>query len=476
MSLERQLFIDGSWRKTAKFQTVISPFDGHEVARVALAGPEDLEAATQASIRAFGEMRSWSRRQRADLLRRIAEGVARRKEAIAATMTDEMGKPIRFAHAEVERCVTTFTLAAEEATRWTGELIPVDIEPHTKGYFAMTVLSPLGPIAGISPFNFPLNLVAHKIAPCLAVGSSMVLKPARQTPLEALTLAEVIHEAGAPAGAFNVVNCEPSVGERLATDERFPYLTFTGSAVVGWSLKEKAWKKRRVTLELGGNAACIVHSDADLDYAVTKSATAGFGQAGQSCISVQRLLVHDSIFETFREKLLDAVAKLPVGDPKDPKTIVGPVIDAGSADRILSWISEAKKRGARVLTGGTREGNVVQPTVIVDADPDMKVSCQEIFGPVVTLTRYKEFEMAVRIAGDSRFGLQAGIFTHDIRLIRHAVSNLDVGGVMVNEVPSMRVDNMPYGGSRDSGIGREGPLHAMHEMSEPRLVMFNLDH
>ncbi len=475
MSRERELFIDGKKRRTAKSGAVLSPFDGHEVARVCLGGPEEMESATTAAIRAFGEMRTWSRHQRADLLRRVAEGVARRKEEIAATMTDEMGKPLLFSRAEVDRCVTTFTLASEEAKRWSGDLVPVDIEPHTTGYFAMTVMVPLGPIAAISPFNFPLNLVAHKLAPCLAVGSSMVLKPARQTPLEALTLAEIVHEAGAPAGAFNVVNCEPSVGERLATDERFPYLTFTGSVSVGWSLKEKAWRKRRVTLELGGNAACIVHSDADLEYATGKCAGAGFGQAGQSCISVQRILVHKPAYEAFQKKFLDAVSKLKVGDPRDPETVVGPVIDAGNADRILSWIAEAKSQGARVLAGGARDGNVIQPTVLADVSPDMKVSCQEIFGPVVTLSPYAEFEDAVRIAGDSRFGLQAGVFTHDIRLIRRAVRGLEVGGVMVNEVPTMRVDNMPYGGSRDSGIGREGPLHAMHEMSEPRLVMFNLE-
>jgi glyceraldehyde-3-phosphate dehydrogenase (NADP+) len=434
-----------------------------------------MEDATQAAIRAFAEMKTLSRGERSRLLRRIADGVARRKEEIAATMTDEMGKPITFARAEVDRCVTTFTLAAEEAARFSGEMIPVDIEPHTKGYFAMTVMVPLGPIAAISPFNFPLNLVAHKLAPCLAVGSSMVLKPARQTPLEALTLAEIVQEAGAPAGAFNVINCEPEIGERLASDDRFPCLTFTGSVGVGWRLKQKAWRKR-VTLELGGNAACIVHADADLDWAVARCLTGGFGQAGQSCISVQRILVHESIYAAFEKRFLDGVAKLRAGDPKDPATVVGPVIDAASADRILSWLSEAKGAGARVLAGGTREGNLVQPTVVADAGPALKVSCQEVFGPVVTLTRYREFADAVRIADDSNFGLQAGVFTHDVRLIRQAVAGLNVGGVMINESPTMRVDNMPYGGSRDSGNGREGPRFAMHEMSEPRLVMFNLDH
>jgi glyceraldehyde-3-phosphate dehydrogenase (NADP+) len=474
MALERQLFVDGAWRDTGRVAIVKSPWDGREVARVALGGEKEMEDATQAASRAFQAMKALSRGERTQILKRIAEGVARRKDAIAATMTDEMGKPITFARAEVDRCVTTFTLAGEEAKRWTGEMIPVDIEPHTKGYFAVTVLVPLGPIAAISPFNFPLNLVAHKLAPCLAVGSSMVLKPARQTPLEALTLAEIVHEAGAPPGAFNVVNCEPEVGERLATDDRFPFLTFTGSVGVGWRLKQKAWRKR-VTLELGGNAACLVHSDADLDWAVQRCLTAAFGQAGQSCISVQRILVHEPVYAAFEKKLLDGVAGLKTGDPKDPGTVVGPVIDAASADRILSWIAEAKSGGARLLAGGTKEGSLVQPTVIADAGPGLKVTCQEVFGPVVTLQRYREFADAVRIADDSNFGLQAGVFTHDVRLIRHAVANLHVGGIMVNEVPTMRVDNMPYGGTRDSGSGREGPRFAMHEMSEPRLVMFNLD-
>jgi glyceraldehyde-3-phosphate dehydrogenase (NADP+) len=474
MAIERQLFIDGAWRNTGRVAVVKSPWDGREVARVPLGGDQDMEDATRAAARAFQAMKALSRGERARILKTIAEGVARRKDAIASTMSDEMGKPITFARAEVDRCVTTFTLAAEEAKRWSGESIPVDIEPHTRGYFAMTVMVPVGPIAAISPFNFPLNLVAHKLAPCLAVGSSMVLKPARQTPLEAMTLAEIVHEAGAPPGAFNVVNCEPEVGERLATDDRFPFLTFTGSVGVGWRLKQKAWRKR-VTLELGGNAACLIHADADLDWAVQRCLTAAFGQAGQSCISVQRILVHESIYAGFEKKLLEGVAGLRTGDPQDPATVVGPVIDAASADRILSWIAEARNGGARILAGGTKEGNLVQPTVIADAGPALKVSCQEVFGPVVTLGRYREFADAVRVADDSSFGLQAGVFTHDIRLIRHAVANLHVGGIMVNEVPTMRVDNMPYGGTRDSGNGREGPRFAMHEMSEPRLVMFNLD-
>ena len=475
MSLERKLFIDGTWRGTGRVMPVVSPYDGREVARVHLGGEQEMEDATLAALRAFKEMGALSRGRRAEILRAIAEGVARRKDEIAATMTDEMGKPIQYARAEVARCVGTFTLASEEAKRWAGEIVPVDIEAHTTGYFAMTVMVPLGPIAAISPFNFPLNLVAHKLAPALAIGSSMVLKPARQTPLEALTLAEIVHEAGAPPGAFNVVNCEPAVGERLATDDRFPFLTFTGSVGVGWRLKQKAWKKR-VTLELGGNAACIVHSDADLDYAVSKCLAGGFAQSGQSCISVQRILVHEPIYGAFEKKFLQGVAQLKVGDPKDPATVVGPVIDAASADRIVSWISEAKAAGARLLAGGAKSGNVVSPAVVADAGPGLRVSCQEVFGPLVSLAKYRDFEQAVAMADDSTYGLQAGVFTHDIRLIRHAVQNLHVGGVMVNDVPTMRVDNMPYGGTRDSGIGREGPRYAMHEMSEPRLVMFNLDH
>jgi glyceraldehyde-3-phosphate dehydrogenase (NADP+) len=475
MSQERMLFIDGKLRGTGRTAPILSPYDGREVAKVHLGGEKELEDATQAAQRAFKEMSKLSRKQRSDILRRAAEGVAKRRDEIAATMTDEMGKPITYARTEVDRCSTTLTIAAEEAKRWTGEVIPVDTDTHSAGFYALTVMVPLGPIAAISPFNFPLNLVAHKMAPCLAIGSSMVLKPARQTPLEALTLAEIIHEAGAPPGAFNVVNCEPAVGEKLATDDRFPFLSFTGSVGVGWRLKQKAWKKR-VTLELGGNAACIVHGDADLDYAVQKCIAGGFGQSGQSCISVQRILVHESIANAFERKLLEGVAKLKVGDPKDPATVVGPVIDAGNADRILSWIAEAKSGGARVLAGGTKEGNVVQPTVIADAANALKVSCQEVFGPVVTIAKYRDFADALRTADDSAYGLQAGVFTHDLRLIRQAVQGLHVGGLVVNDVPTIRVDNMPYGGVRDSGIGREGPRFAMMEMSEPRLVLFNLDH
>jgi len=471
----RPLYIDGGWVTTDRASEVRSPWDGREVAKVALASGAEMERATAAACRAFEATRRQSRRERADLLRTLAAWVSRHKDELASTMTDEMGKPLQFSRAEVDRCVTTFTLAAEEALRFTGEIVPVDIEPHTKGFHAMTVLVPMGPIAAISPFNFPLNLVAHKLAPALAVGSTMVLKPARQTPLEALALAQAVHEAGAPAGTFNVVNCEPSVGEALATDERFPYLTFTGSVGVGWRLKKLAWKKR-VTLELGGNAACIVHQDADLDYAVKKCVTGGFGQAGQSCISVQRILLHEPIAAAFEERFLAGVKAMKTGDPRDPETVVGPVIDAGAAERLETWVAEAVKGGARLLAGGRRDGNLVQPTVLADARKDLKVSCQEVFGPVVTLTRYRTFEEAVAMADDSAYGLQAGVFTHDLRLIRHAVENLHVGGLMVNDTPTTRVDSMPYGGVRDSGIGREGPRYAMQEMSEPRLVLFNLNH
>src|SRR5262245_10146400 len=336
MSRPKPLFIDGRPVATERHAVIKSPYDGREVAQVSLGSPADLEAATAAAVRAFDATRRLSRRQRSDILLRVAEGVARRKDAIAETMTDEMGKPLQFSRMEVDRCVTTFTLAAEEARRWAGEVVPVDIEPHTGGYHAVTVMVPIGPIAAISPFNFPLNLVAHKLAPCLAVGSSMVLKPARQTPLEALALAEILQEAGAPPGAFNVVNCEPQVGEQLASDDRIPILSFTGSPSVGWRLKQKAWRKR-MTLELGGNAACIVHSDADLEYAVRKCLQGGFGQAGQSCISVQRILVHEPVYAAFEKAFLDGVAGLRTGDPHDPAVVVGPVIDTAAADRLVEW-------------------------------------------------------------------------------------------------------------------------------------------
>jgi acyl-CoA reductase-like NAD-dependent aldehyde dehydrogenase len=442
MANVRPLFINGKWVQTGKDVPIASPWDGREVARVAFAAAEHMEAAMQAAVRAFEETRRLSRRQRADILHAVAASIARRKDEIALTMTDEMGKPLQSSRAEVDRAVTTFTLAAEEAKRWTGDIVPVDIEPHTKGFHAQTVMVPIGPVAAISPFNFPLNLVAHKLAPALAVGATMVLKPARQTPLEALALAQAVEEAGAPAGAFNVVNCDPELGERLATDERFPILTFTGSVGVGWRLKKLAWKKR-VTLELGGNAACIVHEDADLDYAVAKCLAGGFGQAGQSCISVQRILLHESIADEFQERFLEGVAKMKAGDPRDPQTVVGPVIDRGAADRLETWIAEAVKGGAKVLAGGGREGNLIQPTVIGSASRDLKVSCQEVFGPVVTLGRYRDFTAAVKEADDSDFGLQAGVFTHDIRLIRHAIENLHVGGLMVNESPTTRIDSMP---------------------------------
>ena len=471
----RGVFIGGRSVRTGRQARVLSPWDGREVAVVALGGPEEMEAAVRAARSAFEATRALSRAERAAILMRVAKGVAERKEAIASVMTDEMGKPITTARAEVDRCVSTFTIAAEEAKRWIGEIVPVDAEAAGRGFHAFTIQVPIGPVAAISPFNFPLNLVAHKLAPCLAVGSAMVLKPARQTPLEALTLAEIVHEAGAPEGAFNVVNCEPPTGEALATDDRLPFLTFTGSPAVGWRLRQLAWRKR-VTLELGGNAACIVHEDADLDWAVKRCLAGGFGQAGQSCISVQRILVHRPVYDRFETSLVEGARRLASGDPRDPATVVGPLIDAGSGDRIAAWLDEAKRAGARVLTGGGRQGNVIPATVVAGAGADLKISCQEVFGPVVTVAPYDTFEEALTRADDSLYGLQAGLFTHDVRLIDRAARRLQVGGLVVNDVPTTRVDNMPYGGVRDSGIGREGPRYAMHEMSEPRLVLMNLDH
>jgi glyceraldehyde-3-phosphate dehydrogenase (NADP+) len=412
------------------------------------------------------------RHARRRVLRGIADGIRAQREDLARTIALEAGKPIAQARVEVDRGVVTFDLAAEEATRLGGEVLPIDLEPRAEGYVATVHRVPLGLVAGISPFNFPLNLVAHKAAPALAAGNALVLKPARKTPLTALRLARLALEAGAPAGAFNVVNCDRETGDRLVTDGRFRMLTFTGSAAVGWPMKARAGKKK-VVLELGGNAAVIVESDADLDWTVERCVAGGFSYAGQSCISVQRIYVQEKVYDPFVERLLARVARLRIGDPLDEATEVGPVIDEENARRVVSWIDEARVRGARVLAGGGRKGTLVEPAVVEEPPRDAAITCEEAFGPVVTLHRYRAFEDALAAVNDSVYGLQAGLFTHDLRKVHRAFEAIEVGALVVGEVPTFRVDNYPYGGVKDSGFGREGVRYAIEEMTEPRVLVVN---
>ena len=469
------IFINGQTVVTGSQDTITNPYNGKTVGMITVAGKTELESATRGAIQAFEANRTLSAYQRARVLQGVVEGLRQRRRALMELITLESGKPITLSAVEVDRAITTFTLAAEECKRFGGEMLPIDFQPNTQGYTCRIERFPSGPISAITPFNFPLNLTAHKLAPALAVGSSVVLKPPVQCPLSSIVLAELVHEAGAAPGSFNVVHMHPPLAERLATDERFKHLSVTASDRLGWRLKQNAGKKK-VTLELGGNAGAIVHEDADLDWAASRLALGGFLQAGQVCIAVQRVLVHKPVYARFKKKFLAAVEGLRVGDPMHPKTIVGPCISQDEAKRIVEWIREAQEGGARVLCGGARRrGSVVRPTVLENVNKKMKVQCAEVFGPVVTLDVYTNFERALGAVNASRYGLQAALFTHDNRRIERAFRELEVGGVIVNDFPTFRVDNFPYGGVKDSGLGREGVRYTMEEITEPRVLVTNLN-
>ena len=469
----RPFLIGGQWRQGDRVAPVHNPFTGKVLAEVAQATQADAEAAVQATVDAAKTMGALPSHARYHLLQRIAGAIYDRRDEFARLITAEAGKPITDAKREVSRAVQTFTVAAEEAKRIPGDVIPLDWMPGTDSHLGILRRFPIGPVLGITPFNFPLNLVAHKVAPALAAGNSILIKPAPQTPLTALLLGEVAVEAGLPPGGFNVLPCDNTVAEQLVVDPRFKLLSFTGSAAVGWMLKAKCGKKK-VVLELGGNAGVIVEPDADLEFAAQRCAAGGFGYAGQTCISVQQVFVHHSVADLFTTKLLLQVARLKAGDPGDEATVVGPLIDQQAAHRIEAWIGEAVSQGARVLLGGKRMGSVVEATVLSNVTPAMKVSCQEVFGPVVTVTPYRQFDDAIQALNRSDYGLQAGVFTQDVNKVFHAFRQLEVGAVLANEIPTFRADHMPYGGVKDSGIGREGVRAAIEDMTEPRLLVMNL--
>jgi acyl-CoA reductase-like NAD-dependent aldehyde dehydrogenase len=466
-------FVDGRWWEDGDVVEIRAPYDGSLIARVVQGRREHAEAAIAAAVKAFGTTRRLPAFERQRVLRRIAESMGERKEEFARTLAQEAGKPIRAARIEVERAIFTFNVAAEESTRIYGEFLPLDWQEFTAGRWGIVRRFPLGPIAGITPFNFPINLVAHKVAPAIAAGCPMVLKPAPQTPLCSLLLAECVQQAGWPDGGLNVLPLSNEDAGLLVTDERIKLISFTGSVPVGWDIKRRAGKKK-VVLELGGNAAVIVHSDADLDYAAERCVTGGFAYAGQTCISVQRILVQDSVYGKFTDLLVEGVKKLKSGDPMDESTDVGPVIRESDAIRTVNWIEEAVRAGARLLCGGGRKNLVVEPTVLTGTKPDMKVNCQEIFGPVVTVEPYNDFDDALRKVNHSAYGLQAGLFTRDAKLLFQAYEELEVGGLIAGDVPSFRIDHMPYGGVKDSGLGREGLRYAIEEMTEPKLLVMNL--
>lgn len=469
----RPFLVHGAWKHSPTLARVIDPFAGSVIAEVCQASESDAEEAVASSVMAAPVMAKLASHARYNILQDMAALLYRRRDEFAQTIRAEAGKPIADAKREVNRAVQTLTVAAEEAKRIPGEVVPLDWTPQTESYLGMVRRFPIGPIVGITPFNFPLNLVVHKVAPALAAGNPILIKPAPQTPLTALLLGEVALEAGLPAGGLNVVPCDNAIAERLVIDPRFKLLSFTGSAPVGWMLKAKCGKKK-VTLELGGNAGVIIEPDADLDIAAQRCATGGFGYAGQTCISVQRVLVHHSVADAFTTKLLLQVARLKAGDPADETTTIGPLIDPAATQRVENWIEEAVSQGARVLLGGKRLGTVLEATVLTNVKPDMKVSCHEVFGPVVTVSSYRQFGDAIAVLNQSDYGLQAGVFTQDINKVFFAFRHLEVGAVLANEIPTFRADHMPYGGVKDSGLGREGVRAAIEDMTEPRLLVLNL--
>ncbi|HEY7730361.1 MAG TPA: aldehyde dehydrogenase family protein [Gaiellaceae bacterium] len=466
---ERALLLDGEWVETGDWLEVRSPYSGEVVARVAKAGAVEARRAVDAAERAMRE--PLPAHKRAEILVRVAGALGRRADEAARLISAEAGKPLKAARVEVARAMSTYTMAAVEARKLAGEMVPMDASQAGEGKLAFTLRLPVGVVGAISPFNFPLNLVAHKIAPALAAGCAVVLKPASQTPLSALLLAELESEAGLPAGWLNVlVGPSGEIGDVLVDDERVKLITFTGSGAVGWKLAERAPKKR-VNLELGNATPVIVEPDADVADAAARLAANAFSFAGQSCISVQRIYVHRDVYDDFKAGFLPRVEALAVGDPADEETDVGPLISRDDRDRVLAWVEEAAAGGARVLTGGELDGELLRPTVVEGAAAEAKLSCEEAFGPVCTLTPYDALDEAIALANGTRYGLQAGIFTASLQTALHASQRLEFGGVTVNEAPTFRADQMPYGGVKDSGNTREGPAWAVRELTEERLVV-----
>ena len=472
MATERKVFVGGEWVETGEEIEVRSPYSGEVVGRVAKAGAAETKRAVDAAERAMAE--PLPAHKRAEILVRVAGYLGRRHDEVARTISDEAGKPMKAARVEAARAMSTYTMAAVEARKLAGEVVPMDASQAGEGKLAFTLRLPIGVVGAISPFNFPLNLVAHKLAPALAAGCAVVLKPASQTPLSALLLAELEEEAGLPPGWLSVVVGPSSeIGDVLVEDERVRALTFTGSGQVGWALRERAPRKR-VNLELGNATPVVVAADADLDEAATKLAANAFSFAGQSCISVQRIYVKRAAYDGFLERYLPKVEALKVGDPADEETDVGPVIDEDARERILDWIEEARSAGARILSGGDLDGDLIRPTVIADAAPDLKVSCEEVFGPVCTVNAVDSLDEAVELANGTPYGLQAGVFAHGLREALDLARRLEFGGVTINEAPTFRADQMPYGGVKGSGNTREGPAYAVRELTEERLVVVDL--
>ncbi len=472
MAEPRPYYIAGQWRGSPDELAVVNPYDGSTAGVTSYATDGDVEEAIAAAERSFEETRRLSSHARYDALMRLRAGMEARRGEIVLLIVQEAGKPLKDATGEFERGLLTVTTAAEEAKRIGGEAFPLDWAASADRRFGITRRFPVGPVLGISPFNFPLNLALHKLAPAIAAGNPIVLKPAAKTPLVMLAIAEILHEAGLPAGAVSIFPVPNDRAERMVRDARFKLLTFTGSSAVGWRLKQAAGRKR-VLLELGGNAGVIVDETAPREYAVQRLLAGSFSYAGQSCISVQRIFIHRAIYDGFLGAFLTGVRALKTGDPMAADTDVGPLIDAKAAERTEEWIAEAVAEGAKVLTGGKRDGALFQPTVLAGAAPTARVCIEEAFAPLVVVFPFDDFDAALREVNRSDYGLQAGVFTRDLEHAWRAFEELDVGGVIVNDVPTWRVDHMPYGGVKDSGQGREGIRYAIEEMTELKLLAVN---
>jgi acyl-CoA reductase-like NAD-dependent aldehyde dehydrogenase len=464
------IFVGGEWVESLDKLVVTRPGTGSEVGTTFLATEEQYETAVERACAVRAALTAVPVYERSRVLTAVADGILRERDDIAATLCAEAGKPIKDARTEVERSALTFRVAAEEAARLNGEFMPLDINPASRGRFGITRRFPAGPVAGISPFNLPLSLAAHKVAPAMAVGAPIVLKVPSAAPLTMLAVARLIEEAGALPGSVSVMPMSRQLGDRMVTDERFKVLSFTGSPAVGWDMKARAGKKK-VVLELGGNAGAIVDASADVAWAAQRCAAGAFKYAGQTCISVQRIFVHEQVWDEFTDQFVSHAAALRVGDPADPATDLGPMIDEAAAARIEDWVASAVADGGRVLLGGERDGATYPPTVLVDVPDAARVCRDEAFAPVAVLSAVADFDEAIARVNDSDFGLQAGVFTRDVWNSWRAFEQLEVGGVVLNDSPTYRVDHMPYGGVKDSGLGREGIRYAMEDMTELRLFV-----
>lgn len=470
MAKQWPFFLAGTPQQPNSDLIVTDKYSGSPIASVAMADSSTYLRAIEAAYASREATASFAPYRRRDVLMHCVTRFRERAEELAQSLCGEAGKPIRDSRAEVQRLIDTFCIAAEEATRITGEQLELAVTARAADYLGSTRRFPIGVVGCIAPFNFPLNLAAHKVAPAIAAGCPFVLKPASATPLGALIIGECLSETDWPKESWSILPATPAAAQALITDERVALLSFTGSPAVGWKLKSQCGRKR-IVLELGGNAACIVERDADLDHCVERLVFGAFYQSGQSCISVQRILVHESVYDALKTKLVAATKQLKCGDPHNESTFIGPVIDQGSAERLEAWIQSAQKRGGKLLCGGSRTGQLVAPTLLESVPDEEPLSCEEAFGPVAILAPFSTFEEALEIANQSRFGLQAGLFTRDLGRILRAHQKLEVGGLIVGDVPSWRVDSMPYGGIKESGLGREGIRYAIESMTEPKLLV-----